>query len=77
MRTRNREDNTPCTDRLLSALRILALGVVVSLSGCADDSEWDWFGIGKDKAETYLPAEQLIMKGMDEFGSTGRMKDLF
>ena len=38
----------------------------VTLSGCADE-EWNFFGIGKDKAETYLPAEQLVMKGMDEF----------
>lgn len=27
----------------------------------------DMFSFGKEKAEVYLPAEQLIMKGMDEF----------
>ncbi|PID41096.1 MAG: outer membrane protein assembly factor BamD [Proteobacteria bacterium] len=35
------------------------------LQGCA--SLKDLFSFGEENADTYLPAEQLIMKGMDEF----------
>ena len=35
------------------------------LPGCSGLK--DMFSFGKEKAEVYLPAEQLIMKGMDEY----------
>jgi len=38
---------------------------LLCLPGCAKIK--DTFSFGKEKAEVYLPAEQLIMKGMDEF----------
>lgn len=45
---------------------ILALlSILLWLPGCA--SLKDTFSFGKEKAEVHLPAEQLIMKGMDEF----------
>lgn len=48
------------------AKQVLGLAVVLSLlAGCAKIK--DTFNIGQEEAETYLPAEQLIMKGMDEF----------
>jgi outer membrane protein assembly factor BamD len=67
MRNRYRKDPLSRTNHASIAWILALLMAAAGLGGCADDSEWDWFGIGKDKAETYLPAEQLIMKGMDEF----------
>jgi len=44
---------------------IVLLLVFLGLPGCSKVG--DMFSFGKEKAEVYLPAEQLVMKGMDEF----------
>ena len=44
---------------------LMALLALATLPGCATLK--DTFGLEDDKAEVYLPAEQLIMKGMDEY----------
>ena len=44
---------------------LFLLVLLVWLPGCSSLKET--FSFGKEKAEVYLPAEQLIMKGMDEF----------
>ena len=44
---------------------IAVLLFLLFLPGCSGLK--DMFSFGKEKAEVYLPAEQLIMKGMDEF----------
>jgi len=41
------------------------LFTLLMLPGCSNMK--DMFSFGKEKAETYLPAEQLVMKGMDEY----------
>ncbi|MEE4165336.1 MAG: outer membrane protein assembly factor BamD [Desulfocapsaceae bacterium] len=48
------------------SIAILAgLLLLLCLPGCTKIK--DTFSFGKEKAEVHLPAEQLIMKGMDEF----------
>jgi len=56
----SRSDHRHTPFLLVTAVLFLALS-----PGCAKIK--DTFSFGKEKAEVYLPAEQLIMKGMDEF----------
>ncbi|SHH67700.1 outer membrane protein assembly factor BamD [Desulfofustis glycolicus] len=53
--------------RLLRMLSLLLATVtlVATISGCA--SIKDFFGDEEEQVDVYLPAEQLIIKGMDEF----------
>ena len=56
------------TARLLISIKsffVIPLLFTLLLSSCANMK--DMFSFGKEKAETYLPAEQLVMKGMDEY----------
>lgn len=52
------------TYRLFACALVALLFSTIS-PGCTKVQ--DMFGIGDEKADVYLPAEQLIIKGMDEF----------
>ncbi len=62
--TRNSSSSpSPAPTRTFAIIALLLF--LCLLPGCAKFK--DMFTFGKEKAEVHLPAEQLIMKGMDEF----------